>query len=191
MADEPRKPRKTIADPRVLLEGLFEHAPVAFQVLSSEGRSVLVNRAFRDLFGAAPAEEYNVFEDEALEKRGFLDDVRRAFAGETVEATPHWHDHVGLEVTLFPLGSAQGKVEHIALCTRDVTAHLELGKTTRACAHDFNNLLSVILSYSDLLLSELGPEAQIATELREMRKAGLRAAELAGKMLAMGRKAGG
>jgi signal transduction histidine kinase len=191
MADPPTETRKPVADPRALLEGLFEHAPFALQVLHAEGQSVLVNQAFRDLFAAEPPAEYNVFADAALEKRGFLDHVRRAFAGETVRADPQFLDRVGLEVTLFPLRDAKGEVLHIAVCTRDATAQLELGKAMRACAHDFNNLLSVILSYSELLLSELGPEAEIATELGEIRKAGVRAAELAAKMLALGRAASG
>jgi signal transduction histidine kinase len=191
MADPPTKPRQSAAEERALLEELFAHAPVAFQILNAEGRSVLVNQAFRDLYGAEPPPEYNVFEDAALEKQGFLAHVRRAFAGEKVRADPHIVDKVGLEVTLFPLRDAKGDVLHIALCTRDSSSVLELGKAMRAYAHDLNNLLSVILSYSELLLSELGPEAEIATELGEIRKAGMRVAELAGKMLAMGRASGG
>jgi PAS domain-containing protein len=59
-----------IADPRALLEGLFEHSPVAFQVYRLDGHCLLVNPAFRELFGSAPPPEYNVLEDELLAQQG-------------------------------------------------------------------------------------------------------------------------
>jgi PAS domain-containing protein len=111
----------SIADPRALLEGLFELSPVAFQVYKADGHCLLVNQAFRNLFGSEPPAGYNVLEDEVLRERGFLDLVHRAFAGETVHVPPHWYDprelrqvdvpegrRVGIEVTLFPLRSAGG-----------------------------------------------------------------------------------
>lgn len=124
-----------------MLEGLFRESPVAYQVYRADGHCLLVNRAFRELFGAEPPPEYNVFEDDILERQGFLELVQRAFRGETVRVPPHWYDprelrqlevsegrRVGIEVTLFPLRSAAGIVEHVALCFKDVTAELERGQ---------------------------------------------------------------
>jgi PAS domain S-box-containing protein len=129
-----------IDDPRGFLSGLLEHAPVAFQVYRADGHCLLVNRAFRDLFGAAPPPEYNVLKDDVLERQGFLDLVRRAFAGET-----GWYDprelrqlevregrRVGIEVTLFPLRDRAGRTQYIARCFKDVTAELELRATAEA-----------------------------------------------------------
>jgi PAS domain S-box-containing protein len=128
----------SIADPRALLLGLFELAPVAFQVYRADGHCLLVNDAFRQLFGSEPPPEYNLFEDDVLARQGLQDLVRRAFAGETVQVPPHWYDpreleqlevrvgrRVGISVTLFPLRDAEGAVAHVALCFKDVTAELE------------------------------------------------------------------
>jgi len=128
-----------IEDARVLLEAIFEHSPVAYQVFRADGRSIFVNQAFMDLFKVAPPPEYNVLEDDVLERQGFLAVVRRAFAGETVRMPPIWYDpreleqlevregrRVGIQVTLFPLRRRGGAIEHIAVCARDVTAELEL-----------------------------------------------------------------
>jgi PAS domain-containing protein len=73
-----------VDDPRALLEGLFLHAPVAFQIYEADGHCVLVNPAFRELFGSEPPPEYNVLTDEIVEKQGFLSLIHRAFAGETI-----------------------------------------------------------------------------------------------------------
>jgi signal transduction histidine kinase/CheY-like chemotaxis protein len=134
-----------IADPRALLEGLFEHSPVAFQVYKQDGHCLLVNQAFRDLFQSEPPPEYNVLEDDLLERQGFLDLVRRAFAGETVVVPAHWYDprelrqlevregrRVGIQATLFPLRDRDGEIRHIAFCVKDVTAELELRATAEA-----------------------------------------------------------
>jgi hypothetical protein len=66
-----------------------------------------------------------------------------------------------------------------------------IGRLAGGIAHDFNNLLSVIISYSEMLLSDLpkgtlAPE--IAADIDEINKAGLRAAELTRQMLAFSRQ---
>ena len=137
----------SIDDARGLLAGLFEHSPVAYQIYRADGSCLLVNRAFRELFGSAPPPEYNVLRDDLLEQQGFLELVRRAFGGETVCVPPHWYDprelrqlevrdgrRVGIEVTLFPLRDASGGIQHVALCFKDVTAELNLRSTGEALA---------------------------------------------------------
>src|SRR6187402_2727914 len=66
-----------VADPMALLVGLFAHAPVAFQIYGADGHCLLVNDAFRELFGSEPPPEYNVLSDEILAREGFGDLVRR------------------------------------------------------------------------------------------------------------------
>jgi two-component system cell cycle sensor histidine kinase/response regulator CckA len=214
----------TISDPLALLKGLFEHAPVAFQVYKADGHCLLVNQAFLELFGSQPPPEYSVLEDDVLERQGFLDLIRKAFRGETIRVPPHWYDprdlqqlevregrRVGIEVTLFPLRDADGVIQHIALCAKDVTAELELRATAEALqhsedqlrqahkmeavgrlaggiAHDFNNLLSVVLSYASLTLQALEPTGQLTENLKEIRTAAERAAQLTRQLLAFSRQ---
>lgn len=125
----------SIADPRYLLEVLFERSPSAFQIFRADGRSLVCNQAFRDLFGAGPAPDYNILQDDIAMRPGFLDLVLRAFAGETVHVPRMWYDprelcsvevhegrRVAIETTLFPIRDKDGKVEHVAHCCKDVTA---------------------------------------------------------------------
>ena len=125
----------SVADPLALLVGLFAHSPVAFQIYAADGRSLLVNDAFRRLFGSEPPPEYNVFADDILARQGLGGFVRRAFAGETVRIPPLYYDprelaqvavkegrRAAIEVTLFPLLDARHAISHVAFCARDVSS---------------------------------------------------------------------
>jgi two-component system cell cycle sensor histidine kinase/response regulator CckA len=140
--DEPRfllEQLSDVDDPRALLEGLFFHAPVAFQIYRADGHCLLVNPAFLAMYESAPPPEYNLFQDDILEKQGFLDLVRRAFQGETIVLPPSWYDprelrqlevtegkRVAIQPTLFPLFDRERHVRHVAICVKDVTPELEL-----------------------------------------------------------------
>ncbi|HEY1097731.1 MAG TPA: ATP-binding protein, partial [Myxococcota bacterium] len=63
-----------------------------------------------------------------------------------------------------------------------------IGSLAGGIAHDFNNLLSVILSYAELSLTNLGPDDVIADDLKEIIKAGERASALTRQLLAFSRK---
>jgi two-component system, cell cycle sensor histidine kinase and response regulator CckA len=62
-----------------------------------------------------------------------------------------------------------------------------VGMLAGGIAHDFNNILSVILSYGDMVLSELKPDAPMREDIEEIRKAGQRAADLTRQLLMFSR----
>src|SRR5581483_2922205 len=122
----------------VILQALFAVAPVGFQIYDAGGRSVLVNQAFRDLFGSEPPPEYNVLIDEIAASSGVLELVKRAFAGEVVNTPPFWYDprelrqvkvtegrRVAITSTFFPLRSPAGAVTHVGIVFKDVTPEMD------------------------------------------------------------------
>lgn len=66
--------------------------------------------------------------------------------------------------------------------------NLELiGLFTVGIAHDFNNLLTAIIGNSQLALSRISADDGLSRRLREIEKAGLRAAELSERLLSYSR----
>lgn len=63
-----------------------------------------------------------------------------------------------------------------------------VGRLAGGIAHDFNNLLSVVLSYSTMLLADIGPSDPIRGELEQIQKAGERGATLTRQLLSLSRQ---
>jgi len=63
-----------------------------------------------------------------------------------------------------------------------------IGKLTGGIAHDFNNLLVAVLGHSDLLAELVQDRPEECEHVREIRRAGERAADLVHQLLAFGRK---
>lgn len=171
-----------LSDPLDFLTGLFAHSPFGLQIYKADGHCLLVNQAFRDLFGTEPPPEYNVLGDDIAEAQGILPLIRRAFAGETVHTPIIWYDprdlkqvhvtegrRVAISATFFPLFDATGAVSHVALLFKDVTTEVERQELVfGVLGHDLRNPLSAIgMAAAMLLRHGLDPkQADLVTQIR-------------------------
>ena len=182
---------ESVTDVRAMLEGLFEHAPTAFGVVSAAGKTVAVNQAFLDLFGSHPPPEYSIFEDEITKGLGIDSAIRRAFQGETVHLAPFWYDarelkhvkvagrRVAIEMTLFALRKADGTVEHVALAYKDVTAERELFERERELAATLHSIGDgVIAADTDGRITRMNPVAERLTGWPQEEARGARLSEV-------------
>ncbi|MBI5778920.1 MAG: response regulator [Planctomycetes bacterium] len=63
-----------------------------------------------------------------------------------------------------------------------------MGRLVGGVAHDFNNIVQVIIGYSDMLLIDMPKDSPSYSELQEINRAGKRAADLTGQLLAFSRQ---
>jgi two-component system, cell cycle sensor histidine kinase and response regulator CckA len=108
---------------------------------------------------------------------------------------------IATETVITLISDEQRNVSRIQGISRDITERKLLqqqllqaqkmeavGRLAGGIAHDFNNLLTIIIGYSDSLLSHLPRGDAAREELELIRRAGDRAAALTSKLLAFSRK---
>ncbi|GAC1437687.1 MAG: hypothetical protein NVSMB65_12010 [Chloroflexota bacterium] len=116
---------------------IVEQSPVSVQILSPDGRTLLVNKAWETLWGVTLDQipEYNILEDQQLVAKGLMPLIKRAFAGEPVTIPPSSYDPDAtipgrtrnrdperwVRGVLYPLKDAHGDVREVVLLHEDVT----------------------------------------------------------------------
>jgi two-component system, cell cycle sensor histidine kinase and response regulator CckA len=106
------------------------------------------------------------------------------------------------DATISPVRDASGKITNFVAVKRDITEHLQLsnqlfraqkmeaiGTLAGGIAHDFNNLLTVVLGYSELILSDEGLSARHRDDLSKINQAAQIGADLVQRLLMFSRKA--
>ncbi len=110
-------------------------------------------------------------------------------------------NEVWIEQNAMHVLDRSGSLIAIEAIARDVTdrKHLEeqlrhsqkmeaIGLLAGGVAHDFNNLLTVILGYSELILTEAGLTSSVGEKIDQIKKASLHAGSLTRQLLAFGRR---
>src|SRR5687767_14490678 len=73
---------------------ILEQSPFSIQILSPEGYTIQVNKAWEKLWGVTLEQiaDYNILKDEQLVKKGIMPYIERGFAGEATEIPPILYD---------------------------------------------------------------------------------------------------
>jgi len=195
--------------------GILRHSPSVIFLKDTNGRYLLVNRRYEELFHVTNEEiqgktDYDIFPKEAAD--AFRENDQRVISSGMEmlldEVAPHddgMHAYLALK---YPVRNREGEVIGVCGIATDVTErkHAEeerdkledqlrqaqkmeaVGQLAGGVAHDFNNLLQVILGYADLLLLEIPADGPHHRELQHMRDAANQAADLTRQLLAYGRR---
>jgi PAS domain S-box-containing protein len=116
---------------------VFENSHVSVQICDAEGKTVLVNNAWKELWGLDEEfienfimKEYNILEDPILKEKGCIPYIEKAYAGEVSEVPELLYDpaNFGLpgiarfvEGVVYPLKDAWGSVKEIIIIHKDIT----------------------------------------------------------------------
>jgi two-component system cell cycle sensor histidine kinase/response regulator CckA len=189
---------------------LVEHAPVGIYRSNPAGRFLSVNTALVRILGYDSASEVlqldmtrDVYADPAERQRLLDRDTYTDREYDEVDATWKRKDGslLSVQLSVRAVRNAARQVEYYETFVRDVTEQRRLqqqlsqaqkmeavGRLAGGIAHDFNNLLTVITSYSDLLLEDLGPDDPKRDDVEQVRKAAEGAASLTRQLLAFSRQ---
>jgi PAS domain S-box-containing protein len=116
---------------------LIEQSPFSIQILSPDGRTLQVNRAWEQLWGVTLDQiaDYNMLEDEQLVAKGVMPYIRKGFAGEAAvippimydpeetipDRTTHKEPKRWVRAFIYPVKDAAGKVREVVLMHEDIT----------------------------------------------------------------------
>ncbi len=199
-----------IAESKRWFEAVVETAPSLITVLDQDGGIILFNKACEEATGYARREVMGKkMQDFLLPGQWAAPFMERLIDPDSFDPDyPHEHPWITktgerriIEWRCSALPTPETGPRHILGTGVDITERKELeqqlrqsqkmeavGRLAGGIAHDFNNMLSVINGYADLVLSEIGEEAPLADEVREIRTAGDRAVTLTRQLLAFSRK---
>ncbi len=188
---------------------LIEHSNDAIYLLY-DGKFEIINEKFQNMFGVSLEEanhpDFNFMDLVSPKSRDLIIERQKRLAnGEDISpryeftAISKEGKEVEVETSVTYVRYKDGIASQGVL--RDVTDRKTLedqlrqaqkmeaiGKLAGGVAHDFNNLLTVINGYTNLLQGKLKPEDVGYREIRQINKAGERAATLTDQLLAFSRR---
>jgi len=83
---------------------------------------------------------------------------------------------------------AEAERENLQAQLRQAQKMESVGRLAGGVAHDFNNMLGIIIGHADIILEQMAPDQPFHDDLMEIRKAGVRSADLTRQLLAFARK---
>lgn len=188
---------------------LIQHSGDAIYLLYNR-RFEIVNEKFKELFGLTFEDmnkpEFDFINLVAPKSRPLIEDrIQRRKRGETVEPKYEFTalnargEEIEVEISVTYIKYKDGMATQGII--RDITERKRLerelrqaqkmesvGRLAGGVAHDFNNMLGVILGYSELALSMMGPEHPFFDTFQHIRKAAQHSADLTRQLLAFARK---
>ncbi|MDX6696458.1 MAG: hypothetical protein QOF02_4061 [Blastocatellia bacterium] len=161
---------------------LIEQAPFSIQMLSPDGRTLKVNRAWEQLWGVTLEQlaDYNMLEDEQLVVKGVMPYLLKGFGGEATaipaimydpeetipERSRHQQPRRWVRAFIYPVKDAAGLVREVVLMHEDITERklveeerdrlLTLEQSARAAAEEALQLQRSVEERLTLLVEASG-----------------------------------
>lgn len=186
-----------------------EQSTESILIADMDGSIFYVNAAFESITGYSS--------DEVLGKTPSLfrsdkhDDEFYEKLFSTISTGSKWEGHItssrkdgeifDVEAIIYPVRDESGTVLNYVAISRDVTQELALEKQMRqtqkmnaigelagGVSHDFNNILTAILGYVALCMNNVEEDSKVHDYLKEVVKAGDRAAKLVHQILTFSRQ---
>jgi PAS domain S-box-containing protein len=179
------------------LRQIFDHVSDSLFIADASGTIIDANPAACALSGR-PLEKLRLLKMSEVLPENSLEGGLGISTGATRRESDLFRRHDGKVLDVRSAAFAPGVLVYTV---RDLTRQRELedqlgqaqkmeavGQLAGGVAHDFNNLLTVIMSYSSMLLTDAGTNAEVRGDIQEISDAAGRAAALTRQLLAFSRK---
>ncbi len=194
---------------------IFENAPISFYIHESDsGNIIMANRKALESFGLSSVDDFYTvpplflpspysFKEymQAIHKCAQEGDHRLLWKNKSSSGALFWEEvflnsitlkgkKMVLQTSIDISAIKKGEEEKLELQRQLLQSQKmeSLGTLAGGVAHDFNNMLSVINGYSELLISKLDDNSPLRSHANEIRKAGIRSANLSRQLLTFARK---
>ncbi|MEO7474551.1 MAG: MASE1 domain-containing protein, partial [Gemmatimonadales bacterium] len=204
-----KRAEAALAQQREVLQTIFDHVPAMICFMDAAGVFQWVNRAWRERLGWSLAAMANrdmmaeFYPDEPARARmrelmrvadsQWNDSRTVAQSGETVDiAWAYVRLSDGTTIGIGQDVTQRKETERVLRMSETQLRQSQkmeaIGRLAGGVAHDFNNLLTSIMGHVDLMLDEVPPDHALREDIREVRDAAARAADLTSQLLAFSRK---
>ncbi|HXA44555.1 MAG TPA: response regulator [Candidatus Angelobacter sp.] len=205
-----RRTEETLRETEQRLQIIFSQSPLGIALVGVDGLPVLTNAALQKMLGYTdeelcrmPFTDFTHTDDCAKDMELYQQLIQGTRRSYQIEKRYIRKDGrmVWARLSVSVAREAAGRVKFAIGMVEDITdrRHLEaqfiaaqkmevLGQLAGGVAHDFNNILGVIMGYSDLITSNLGPKSPLRKYAEEILHATERAAGLTRQLLVFSRK---
>lgn len=161
---------------------IFEQSPLSMQILSPDGYTLQVNRAWENLFGLTLSDltGYSLLEDQQLVDRGILPQIQKALQGEAVAFPLVYYDakqtfregrDSWTQSFMYPVRDDDGNLREVVLMHQDVTALKQAEQLAKGQTEAIARTLN-LLAAEPALDAFLGQVLKALTEQLSARAAG-------------------
>ncbi len=191
---ERKKAENALKNSESFLNSIIDQSPHPMWISDSEGYLIRINQACLDLLDITREEvmgSYNIFKDDIVEEQGYMPLIRGVFEeGRTVNFELVYDSkqlkhlalknyvHIILDVTIFPIKDAQGRVTNAVIQHRNITeikkAEIRIKKSLeekeillKEIHHRVKNNLQIVSSVLDLQGSYVKTDPTAVNVLKE------------------------
>src|SRR5215217_6285888 len=133
---------------------MVEQSPLGIQILSPDGSTLRVNRAWEELWGVTldRIPGYNVLQDPQLVEKGIMPYIRKAFAGEATAVPPVRYEPGAtisgvsdvegrwVQAYIYPVKDADGQIQEVVLVHEDITETRAAEEERRRAAEKYRSI---------------------------------------------------
>lgn len=153
---ERKKAEEALQISEARFRNIIEQSPLSVQILSPDGRTLRVNRAWEELWGVTLEDiaGYNLLEDQQLVDIGIMPYIQRGFAGEPTLIPPSMYDpdetiadlssheepKRWVRAFIYPVKDEAGNVREVTLMHEDITERKQAEEALKESEEWFRTL---------------------------------------------------